>query len=65
MSDWDFEMWWDAINSMEEDENYDDMDDWQALRPTNFFQNKNKNGSCEVFRTSYVRKFRIKFEIFS
>jgi len=28
MSDWDFEMWWDAINSMEEDENYDDMDDW-------------------------------------
>jgi hypothetical protein len=28
MSDWDFEMWWDAVNGMEEEENYDDMDDW-------------------------------------
>lgn len=24
---WEYDMWWDAINSMEED--YDDMDDWQ------------------------------------
>ena len=51
MSDWDFEMWWDAVNGMEE-ENCDDMDDQQASRPTNFPQNKNENGSCEVF--SYV-----------
>jgi len=28
MEDWDYEMWWDAVNGMEEDENYDDMDDW-------------------------------------
>ena len=29
MSDWEFEMWWDAVNGMEEEEEeYDDMDDW-------------------------------------
>lgn len=29
MSDWEFEMWWDAVNGMEEEEeDYDDMDDW-------------------------------------
>ena len=32
MDDWEFEMWWDAINGMEED--YDDMDDWQGCRST-------------------------------
>lgn len=24
---WEYDMWWDAVNGMEED--YDDMDDWQ------------------------------------
>ena len=28
MNDWEYEMWWDAVNSLEED--YDDMDDWQC-----------------------------------
>ena len=28
MDDWNYEMWWDAVNGMEED--YDDMDDWQC-----------------------------------
>jgi len=28
MSDWEYEMWWDAVNGMEEEENYDDMDDF-------------------------------------
>lgn len=33
MSDWEFEMWWDAVNGMEEEEEeYDDMDDWQSKR---------------------------------
>ena len=26
---WEYDMWWDAVNGMEED--YDDMDDWQPL----------------------------------
>lgn len=30
MNDWEYDMWWDAVNGMEED--YDDMDDWQCAR---------------------------------
>ena len=30
MNDWEYDMWWDAVNGMEED--YDDMDDWQYAR---------------------------------
>ena len=61
MEDWDYEMWWDAINGMEEDENYDDMDDWQALRPTNFPEFITQTEAATFFRTSFVRKFEIKF----
>lgn len=29
MSDWEYEMWWDAVNGeSEEDTEYDDMDDF-------------------------------------
>jgi len=28
MNDWEYDMWWDSVNGMEEDDNYDDMDDW-------------------------------------
>lgn len=38
MSDWEYEMWWDAVNGMEEDENYDDMDDWQAAALSIFLE---------------------------
>ena len=34
MNDWEYDMWWDSVNSLEED--YDDMDDWQGGRPINF-----------------------------
>lgn len=37
MNDWEYDMWWDAVNGMEEDDNYDDMDDWQGGRPIQFF----------------------------
>lgn len=52
MSDWEYEMWWDAVNGMEEDENYDDMDDWQGGRPINFSGIYNESRSYEIF--SYV-----------
>ena len=29
MDDWEYDMWWDAIQSLyAENEDYDDMDDW-------------------------------------
>lgn len=34
MNDWEYDMWWDAIQSMYEEDDYDDMDDWQGGRPT-------------------------------
>ena len=34
MNDWEYDMWWDSVNGLEED--YDDMDDWQGGRPINF-----------------------------
>lgn len=56
MNDWEYDMWWDAVNGMEEDDNYDDMDDWQGGRPINFFGIYKINRSYEIFRTSIVRK---------
>lgn len=34
MNDWEYEMWWDAVNGME-----DDDDDWQGGPPYQFFWN--------------------------
>ena len=48
MSDWEYEMWWDAVNGME-DEDYDDMDDWQGGRPINFSGIYKTNRSYESF----------------
>ena len=31
MNDWEYDMWWDSVNGME-----DDDDDWQGGRPINF-----------------------------
>lgn len=64
MSDWEFEMWWDAVNGMEEEEeDYDDMDDWQSKRarapprePQIFPKIKTKTEAAKFFRTSFVRK---------
>lgn len=43
---WEYDMWWDAVNGMEED--YDDMDDWQPRsRGTSPFYKKYR--SYEVF----------------
>lgn len=50
MNDWEYDMWWDAIQSLDEDD-YEDMDDWQGGRPT--FSGKCRGyGSYKVF--SYV-----------
>ena len=61
MSDWEFEMWWDAVNGMEEEEeDYDDMDDWQSKRARAshifFTKIKTKTEAAKIFRTSNVRK---------
>lgn len=59
MNDWEYEMWWDSVNGMEEDDNYDDMDDWQGGRPINFSGIYKMSRSYEsFFRTSVVRKIR-------
>lgn len=52
MNDWEYDMWWDAIQSMYEDD-YDDMDDWQGGRPT-FSGKYGEYGSYEIF--SYVKR---------
>ena len=52
MNDWEYDMWWDSVNGMEEDDNYDDMDDWQGGRPINFSEIYKVNRSYEIF--SYV-----------
>ena len=54
MNDWEYDMWWDAVNSMEED--YDDMDDWQGGRPINFLEYIKRTEATKFFRTSNVRK---------
>ena len=47
MDDWEYDMWWDSVNSLEED--YDDMDDWQGGRPINFSEIYKTNRSYESF----------------
>lgn len=49
MNDWEYDMWWDSVNGMEEDDNYDDMDDWQGGRPINFSGIYKINRSYEIF----------------
>lgn len=44
MNDWEYEMWWDAVNSKEEDD-----DDWQGGRPINFSGIYKESGSYENF----------------
>ena len=53
MNDWEYDMWWDVVNGME-DEDYDDMDDWQGGRPIIFFENYKTIRSYEIF--SYVNR---------
>ena len=47
MNDWEYDMWWDSVNGME-----DDDDDWQGGRPINFSGIYKVNRSYEIF--SYV-----------
>ena len=60
MNDWEYDMWWDAIQSLDDD-NYDDMDDWQGSSPT--FSGKYRGyGSYEIF--SYVKRPKRELHIF-
>ena len=56
MNDWEYDMWWDVVNGME-DEDYDDMDDWQGGRPINFYEIYKINRSYKIF--SYVCRPKI------
>ena len=47
MNDWEYEMWWDAVNGME-----DDDDDWQGGRPINFLEYIKRTEATKFF--SYV-----------
>ena len=64
MNDWEYDMWWDSVNSLEED--YDDMDDWQGGRPINFSGIYKINRSYEIFfvRQSYETFLAI-FRVYS
>lgn len=48
MNDWEYDMWWDSVNGMEED----DDDDWQGGRLSIFSGIYKINRSYEIF--SYV-----------
>ena len=59
---WEYDMWWDAVNGMEED--YDDMDDWQPRsRGTTLFFIKNIEATKFFVRLTYENS-RLNLKIF-